>query len=97
MRTTAIASDKVNCLSIRMDEVPGLDTSLVAKVHTMLSDKSIGIRNDRRYFFAGVSKHGSEVSKVPMKYTGILILQFANLGLVCMTVIKINSLLSVHY
>ena len=72
MRTTAIGSDKVNCLSIRMDEVPGLDTSLVAKVHTMLSNKSIGIRNDRRYFFASVSKHGSKVSKVPITYLGIL-------------------------
>ena len=72
MRTTAIGSDKVNCLSIRMDEVPGLDTSLVAEVHTMLSNKSIGIRNDRRYFFASVSKHGSKVSKVPITYLGIL-------------------------
>ena len=68
MRTTAIGSDKVNCLSMRMDEVPGLDTSLVAKVQTMLSDKSIGIRNDRRYFFASVSKHGSKVTKVPTTY-----------------------------
>ena len=65
MRITTICSDKVNCLSIRLDEVPGLDTSLIAKVHTLLLDKSIGIRNDRRYFLASTTfTKGSKVTKV---------------------------------
>ena len=64
MRTTAIASDKVNCLSIRIDEVPGLESSMAFKIHAILSDKSLGIRNDRRYFFGGTSKQGNEISKV---------------------------------
>ena len=74
MRMTAIASDKVNCLSIRMDEVPGLDTSLVAEVHCT---SRIGIRNNRQYVLASVPKHGSKVPKVPMMYLGSLRLQFA--------------------
>ena len=53
MRTTAIALDKVNtCLSIRINEIPGVESSMAFKVHAIFSDESLGIRNDMHVFKA---------------------------------------------
>lgn len=49
MRTTI--TDKADYLSLRLDEVPSVDSKVKECITTKLSDKSIGIKRDRRMFF----------------------------------------------
>lgn len=68
---------KTDCLSIRIEEVPGLNHSLIAQVHKILDDKSIGIKNDRRYFLSSVPGEGTQIIKV--NFTPIIMwLNFGN-------------------
>ena len=61
---TYVDTGRTDCLSIRLEEVPGLSHSLIAKVHKTLDDKSFGIKNDRRYFLSSIPIQGTELLKV---------------------------------
>ena len=61
---TYVDTGRTDCLSIRLEEVPGLNHSLIAKVHKTLDDKSFGIKNDRRYFLSSIPIQGTELLKV---------------------------------
>ena len=43
---TYVDTGRTDCLSLQLDKVPGLNRSLISKVHETLDDKSFGIKND---------------------------------------------------
>lgn len=59
-----VASGKIEYLSIRMEGVPGLLPSTITYVNNALTDKSLDIRSDRRYFLTEVPKAGTTITKV---------------------------------
>ena len=66
---TYTGTGKTDCVSIRLEEVPGFNHSLIAKVHKTLDDKSFGIKNDRRYFLSSIPTQGTEILKVNIAYS----------------------------
>lgn len=54
MRTTI--SGSVNCLSIRLDYIPGLQPTSKAFIIRTIADKSIGIKSDRKVFLMELPK-----------------------------------------
>lgn len=50
-----VQSNKMKLLSIRIDELSGISPEMKMYVNQAFSDRSIGIRKDRRIFLADVS------------------------------------------
>lgn len=65
MRT--LTADKIEYLSLRLDEVPGLNPAMKEFINTKLLDKSIGIKRDRKIFIMTLPKHGNPTTKVKLQ------------------------------
>jgi len=63
MRISLITRQKIECLSIRLEDVPGLDISTAEKLEVILvGDKS---KEDWRYFLTwDTPTQGSKITKV---------------------------------
>ena len=65
---TYIGIGKTDCLSIRLEEVPGLNHSLITKLHKTLDNENFGIKNDRRCFLSSIPTQGTKLLKVNIAY-----------------------------
>ena len=66
MRMTS--TDKAEYLSLRLDEVPKLDSEVKEMVTSKLCDKSVGIKRDRRMFIVQLPKNADFKNKVKFKH-----------------------------
>lgn len=65
MRT--VVSDRVNYLSVRLDDIPGIQpTTKAFVIKKVAADKSIGIKSDRKVFLSEITEDSicTDITKV---------------------------------
>ena len=59
-----ITSDKIKCLSMRLDHIPGLWPATIVSLNKVMADTNIGIKKDRRVFLATAPVNPTALTKV---------------------------------